>query len=206
MHCPDCGHDNINGVDHCEACGQSLMDMDFSESELEQAITRETIQSLKPHTPVAIAPGTTVRDAIQGLVAKGIGCVLVEDGSEIVGIFTERDVLNRISENPDVMDRPVREFMTKSPRPSRWAIPSPTPCMRWTWADIGICPWSMATANPTGSFPSATFWGISATGSRSCLRACPKLRIVRQITERNGASHRLLEREKPAAIAVPLKE
>ncbi len=115
MHCPDCGHDNIDGVDHCEACGQSLVDFDFSESELEQAITRETIQSLKPHTPVAIAPGTTVRDAIQGLVAKGIGCVLVEDGAELVGIFTERDVLNRISENPAVMDRPVQEFMTKSP-------------------------------------------------------------------------------------------
>ncbi len=115
MHCPDCGHDNIDGMDHCEACGQPLVDMDYSESELEQAITRETIESLKPHVPVAINPATTVRDAIQGLVARGIGCVLVEDGGELVGIFTERDVLNRISENPAVMDRPVQEFMTKSP-------------------------------------------------------------------------------------------
>ena len=115
MHCPDCGHDNIEGVDHCDACGQSLAELDFSGSELEQTITRETIQSLKPHVPVAIAPGTTVRDAIQALVAKGIGCVLVEDGRELVGIFTERDVVNRISENPAVMDRPVREFMTQSP-------------------------------------------------------------------------------------------
>ncbi len=115
MICPDCGHDNIDGDDLCDACGQPLVHIDLSASELEQTITRETIKALSPHTPIAISPGTSLGDAIQKLVENRIGCVLVNQGEELLGIFTERDVLNRISEDPQVMDRPVEEFMTKSP-------------------------------------------------------------------------------------------
>lgn len=115
MLCPDCGHDNIDGEDLCDACGQPLVNIDLSASELEQTITRETIKMLAPHAPIAIPPDTSVREAIQSLVEKRIGCLLVMRGEELVGIFTERDVLNRVSENPRVMDRPVQEFMTKTP-------------------------------------------------------------------------------------------
>ncbi len=40
----------------------------------------------------------------------------------------------------------------------------------------------------------------------AALTAETRLRIIREITERNGASHQLVEREQPAASAVPLKE
>ncbi len=115
MICPDCGHDNIEGDDLCEACGQPLSNIDLSASEVEKTITRKTIRSLKPPAPLSIGSNTSVGDAIQMLVNKKIGCLLVEDGDQLVGIFTERDVLNRVSENPNVMDRPVQEFMTKTP-------------------------------------------------------------------------------------------
>ena len=115
MLCPDCGHDNIEGDDHCAACGQPLIHFDISASELEQTITRETIKALSPHPQYAIAPDISVGEAIRSLVDKKIGCLLVEEAGELVGIFTERDVLNRISENPSVMEQPVRNFMTRSP-------------------------------------------------------------------------------------------
>ena len=115
MICPDCSHDNIDGDDVCDACGQPLVNIEHAGSELEKTITRETIKMLAPSAQFAITPETTVGEAIQKLVEKRIGCVLVESNGELVGIFTERDVLNRISENPGVMDRPVSEFMTKSP-------------------------------------------------------------------------------------------
>lgn len=115
MICPDCGHDNIAGDDLCDACGQPLTNIDLSASEVERTITRKTIRSLSPPAPISITPKTTVGDAIQTLVEKRIGCLLVENGEELVGIFTERDVLNRVSETPAVMDRPVEEFMTKTP-------------------------------------------------------------------------------------------
>jgi CBS domain-containing protein len=119
MICPDCGHDNIDGDDLCDACGQPLVNIDLSPSEVEQTITRETIKSLAPHVPISIEPATTVREAIQKLVENRIGCLLVKEGDELVGIFTERDVLNRISENPRVMDQPIQDFMTKSPTTAR---------------------------------------------------------------------------------------
>lgn len=115
MICPDCGHDNIAGVDLCDACGQPLVNIDESTSELEKTITRETIQSLAPPAQISISPETTVGAAIQNLVEKKIGCLLVESNGELVGIFTERDVLNRVSENPNVMDQPVKAFMTRAP-------------------------------------------------------------------------------------------
>jgi len=115
MICPDCGHDNIAGDDLCDACGQPLTNIELSASEVERTITRKTIKSLTPPAPISIGPKTPVGDAIQTLVDKRIGCLLVESGDELVGIFTERDVLNRISENPQVMDRPVEDFMTKAP-------------------------------------------------------------------------------------------
>jgi CBS domain-containing protein len=115
MICPDCGHDNIDGDDMCDACGQPLANIDVSASELEETITRETIKTLKPHAPIVIEQSTSVREAIQCLVEKRIGCLLVMHEGELAGIFTERDVLNRVSQNPNVMDRAVGEFMTKSP-------------------------------------------------------------------------------------------
>jgi CBS domain-containing protein len=115
MICPDCGHDNIEGDDLCDACGQPLSNIDLTASEVERTITRKTIRSLSPPAPISISPKTSVGGAIQTLVNKRIGCLLVESGEELVGIFTERDVLNRVSENPNVMDRPVEEFMTKAP-------------------------------------------------------------------------------------------
>lgn len=115
MICPDCSHDNIEGDDHCAACGQPLVNIEISGSELEQTITRETIKVLSPRPQYAIDPDTTVSEAVQSLVDKKIGCLLVEEAGELVGIFTERDVLNRISENPRLMSQPVRDFMTRSP-------------------------------------------------------------------------------------------
>ena len=115
MICPDCNFDNIDGEDTCAACGQPLVDFDCSGTELEQTITRETLKSLTPRSPITIPPDATVCEAIQTLVDRGIGCLLVVQAGEMVGIFTERDVLNRISENPLVMNHPVSEFMTTTP-------------------------------------------------------------------------------------------
>jgi CBS domain-containing protein len=48
------------------------------------------------------------------MVRHGIGCLVVERDGELVGIVTERDVLNKISEKLP-LDQPVAEFMTVAP-------------------------------------------------------------------------------------------
>jgi CBS domain-containing protein len=45
----------------------------------------------------------------------GIGCVLVLDGESLVGIFSERDVLTRVTSQPTRLKEPVRAVMTPKP-------------------------------------------------------------------------------------------
>ncbi len=57
-----------------------------------------------------------VREALNWLVSKGIGCLLISQAGRVVGIFTERDVLQKI--NADIalhLDKPVSTFMTSAP-------------------------------------------------------------------------------------------
>ena len=60
-----------------------------------------------------IEPEATVFDAIEKMVQQNIGSILVVDGDEILGIFTERDYLRRIVlKNRTSKSTAVREVMT----------------------------------------------------------------------------------------------
>ena len=62
---------------------------------------------------IEIDGGETVFDAVTAMVAANVGALLVTDGSEIVGIFTERDYLRRIAvEGRRSRDTLVREVMS----------------------------------------------------------------------------------------------
>ncbi len=115
MMCPDCGYDNIDGVDICEACEQPLVEFDPSGTELEQSISRHCIEALCQKSPIGVSPSTTLRDAVGEMNKHNIGCLLVLDDEELLGVFTERDVLNQAAKNFDTLDHPVAEFMTPSP-------------------------------------------------------------------------------------------
>lgn len=115
MICPDCGHDNIDGVEICEACEQPLVEFDPSGTDLEQSISRHPIEALCQKDPIDVSSSTTVRDAVGEMNKHKIGCLLVLDNGKLVGVFTERDVLRQMSENSHSLDRPVAEFMTPSP-------------------------------------------------------------------------------------------
>lgn len=57
-----------------------------------------------------------VRDAVAMLAERRIGALPVIDGSEIVGMFSERDVIYRLQElGPAALDQTVRDVMTKPP-------------------------------------------------------------------------------------------
>ena len=114
MICPACGHDNIPGDDLCDACGQPLVH-DSEESDLEKAICDESIYVLCEHEPLLINGSMTVREAVTLMADRRIGCLLVTEADELVGVFTERDVLNRISEDLTRLEGPVSDFMTRTP-------------------------------------------------------------------------------------------
>jgi CBS domain-containing protein len=119
MNCPDCSYDNIPGADICEKCGQPLSRFELSASEMERSIISHPVSVLAVKAPVSVAPGQTVRSAVDAMLKHRIGCVLVVDGGKLTGIFTERDVLNRISPQPGALDQPIAGFMTPTPETLR---------------------------------------------------------------------------------------
>lgn len=67
---------------------------------------------------VTARPDETVADAVQRMDERRIGAVLVMDGDELKGIFTERDALRRVMASPDrkAATTPVGEVATPDPK------------------------------------------------------------------------------------------
>ena len=62
-----------------------------------------------------ISPEATVGEAVREMNDRGVGGLVVVRGERPAGIFTERDVLRRLSsEGPSIQDVPVARFMTES--------------------------------------------------------------------------------------------
>jgi CBS domain-containing protein len=116
--CPYCGHDNVPGVDLCESCGSDLAGLDLPEAEegFRGQLFTDRIGDLHLMPPLTVSPQTTVADAISRMREARHGCVLVQDGDTLVGIFTERDVLVRgVHKGLDMDREPVASVMTPEP-------------------------------------------------------------------------------------------
>lgn len=116
--CPLCSHENIEGVDACERCGQPLgfLSKRPPSSSLERRIVKDRIRSLQPRDPLVVAPDCPVTDVLKLLVDRGVGCVVVAEADEVVGIFSERDALMKLNTRFKTLgDRPISEFMTRDP-------------------------------------------------------------------------------------------
>jgi CBS domain-containing protein len=73
---------------------------------------REIIARKGPEV-VTVSPATTVLEAAQLMNDRGIGAVLVMEGKELRGIFTERDIMRRVvAAQRSPATTPVREVMT----------------------------------------------------------------------------------------------
>jgi CBS domain-containing protein len=118
--CPYCDTENIEGVDACEHCGQSLSGLDLPSpaTHVERCLLRDRLSTVAPRGPLAaVTPTTTVREVVQLMAERSIGCVLVIQDAELVGIFSEHDVLMKLgAEFPALSAQPVGEFMTSKPQ------------------------------------------------------------------------------------------
>ncbi len=45
---------------------------------------------------IAVAPDTTIREALETMTSKNFGAILIKEAGEIVGIWTERDLMRNI--------------------------------------------------------------------------------------------------------------
>ena len=81
---------------------------------------RQPIRSLELARAVVVESSATVGDTIELMQHKKIGCVLVAKNSQLVGIFTERDVLMKLlNKKVDYAKIAVNDVMTRSPESLR---------------------------------------------------------------------------------------
>jgi len=64
----------------------------------------------------SVPPDTSVTESIRLMNTENIGAVLVMEGDDLVGMFTERDALNKVlAAGIDPVNTKVSEVMTKDP-------------------------------------------------------------------------------------------
>lgn len=119
MKCPDCGAENIDGVDTCESCGQPLTMFNKPRrphSPVGEGMLRDQIEVLGPKRPIAVSPETPIEEVLRTMLEHKIGSILITEQDKLVGIFSERDAVNRIGvEFANLRTTPVSDFMTAVP-------------------------------------------------------------------------------------------
>lgn len=89
---------------------------DEYQDELQWALAEKTVDAIESRPYHWVSPETTVREAIQIMAKTQSASLLVLADQRVLGIFTERDVLERVAEQYwRLANQPVRDVMTKDP-------------------------------------------------------------------------------------------
>lgn len=127
MKCPFCGFDNLPGAESCETCTEVLTGLDPSGhdpssgyvsptvSPLHRAILSGTLKDAGVHEPLVVRPKDTVGKAVALMREARLGAVMVVEDGALVGIFTEADLLVRVSPEADLDAVKIKEVMTARP-------------------------------------------------------------------------------------------
>jgi len=116
--CPACGADVLPGSDHCEECGSDLHDYERAEptSKIARTILSDRLSALEPPEPVLAGPQESIAEVVKKMIDRRHGAVCIVENEEIIGIFTERDVLMRVAgKGLDLESTPVSKVMTRDP-------------------------------------------------------------------------------------------
>jgi len=100
MICPSCGYDNIEGADRCEECVTPLFNVGAGQGSAATGLSRSVMEddlSKLENEFLAVPPGAAANEVIDRMKQARLGCALVLDGGKLVGIFTERDLLNKLT-------------------------------------------------------------------------------------------------------------
>ena len=79
-----------------------------------QSFHTEPITRLDLSYYCTVPAGTPVIDVIEQMRASKRNCALVTQDNRLVGIFTDRDILRKVVDRPDLWGNPVDGFMTST--------------------------------------------------------------------------------------------
>ena len=97
--------------------------------DLQTDLKTEHVSHLVVSSFSQVPVGTSIRDTLAQMRAdRQVVCLVIDDGAaaageksddgsqtQLVGIFTERDVMRKVIDAPGMLDRPVDEVMTPNP-------------------------------------------------------------------------------------------
>ncbi len=85
-------------------------------SELQRVLAEELAGGIECRPYKTIDAGASIREAVKTLGETKVSSLLVVEADKVVGIFTERDVLEKVAEDyPTLADSPVSQVMTSDP-------------------------------------------------------------------------------------------
>jgi CBS domain-containing protein len=133
MICPSCGQENLEGSDRCENCLAPFRDLDVprvdSAEGLARSVMEDNLSKLDHDETINVAPDTPVIEVARLMKDGNSGCALVIDGQKLVGIFTEHDVLLRMTPGGEPAETsgvsssqwqtPVKDLMSANPETLR---------------------------------------------------------------------------------------
>lgn len=82
---------------------------------IEQDLHAESVTTLDLSEYTLVESGTSVRDTIQKMEQAGVNCAFITRRGSLTGIFTDRDVVRRIVDRPDLWLHAIDEVMTHNP-------------------------------------------------------------------------------------------
>lgn len=85
---------------------------------LDEMIMADPVHTLQPRRPpVVISRGASALAAVELMNQHGVGCVLVVEAEQLVGIVTERDILRRLGREAGALSSlRVEDIMTPQPK------------------------------------------------------------------------------------------
>src|SRR5262249_5683000 len=118
MNCPYCGHGNLDGLDNCEEClhDLSIFDVPTPAGGLQMHLMEDTVRRFPFARLVLVNPNDSVAHAVSRMKDINIGQAVVVEEGKLVGILTERDLLNKVAGRDLDLDKlPVRKVMSDHP-------------------------------------------------------------------------------------------
>ena len=85
-------------------------------STLAKSLRSDPVTRLTLRGPVTASPDASIEQVVRQMTERKTGCVLLQDDGKLVGIFTERDFVNRVVAAGREVTGPVREVMTPDPK------------------------------------------------------------------------------------------
>jgi CBS domain-containing protein len=114
IECPACHKFNVAGEDNCVSCGYDLPADPVSHDRLHKTLLKDPISNLKFHEVSTLPSTATAAEAAKVMIETGHGSILLTEGAEVIGIFTERDLLYKVlGRGLSIATTRVQEVMTR---------------------------------------------------------------------------------------------